>query len=178
MVRLFARNWWVLLLRGIFAVLFGVMAFLWPGITLVTLILLCGLYFIVDGITETVMGGRSRTWSLLIAGVLSIIAGVLTFFYPGVTAFVLLVLVAAWAVIRGIFEVIAAIRLRRELANEWLLVIAGVISILFGVLLLSNPAAGALAMVWLIGLYALLFGITMMILAFRLRGLPHRLMTA
>jgi uncharacterized membrane protein HdeD (DUF308 family) len=174
MVSTFARHWWALLLRGIFAVLFGLIALFLPGLTLVTLILVCGFYFILDGMMALLIGGRAHTWSLLAVGVLGIIAGVLTFIYPGLTGFWLLILIAAWAIVTGIFEIIAAIRLRKELSNEWLLIIGGVISVMFGVLLLTNPVAGALAMVWVIGVYALVFGITMCVLAFRLRHTPHQ----
>jgi uncharacterized membrane protein HdeD (DUF308 family) len=167
----FARHWWVLLLRGVVAVLFGLMAFFLPGLTLVTLILLCGFYFLMDGFTALVIGGRAHVWPLALAGVLGVIAGILTFFYPAVTALTLLIFLAVWAIGRGTFEIIAAIRLRKELTNEWLLISGGLLSILFGVLLLVSPAAGALAMVWLIGAYAMVFGIVMCMLAFRLRGL-------
>jgi uncharacterized membrane protein HdeD (DUF308 family) len=173
-LNIFARDWWVLLLRGIFAVLFGVMALLWPGLTLVALVLLCGFYFILDGVMALFIGGHARAWPLLLAGVLGIAAGVLTFLYPGMTAFVLLVLFAAWTIVRGVFEIAAAIRLRKELRNEWLLIAAGVIAILFGLLLLMNPATGALALVWLIGIYALTFGALISALAFRLRRWQRR----
>jgi uncharacterized membrane protein HdeD (DUF308 family) len=175
MVSTFASHWWVLLLRGIFAVLFGLMALFLPGLTLVTLILLCGFYFILDGMMALLIGGRAHTWTLLGVGVLGIIAGVLTFIFPGLTGFSLLILIAAWAIVTGIFEVIAAIRLRKEISNEWMLIIGGAISVLFGVVLLTNPAAGALAMIWVIGAYAIVFGITMCVLAFRLRQMPHQL---
>jgi uncharacterized membrane protein HdeD (DUF308 family) len=171
MMQILARHWWVLLLRGIVAVLFGLMAFSLPGLTLVTLILLCGFYFLMDGFTALVIGGRAHVWPLVVAGLLGVIAGILTFFYPGVTALTLLIFLAVWAIARGTFEVFAAIRLRKELTNEWMLITGGVLSILFGILLLASPAAGALAMVWLIGAYAMLFGIVMCTLAFRLRGL-------
>lgn len=171
MMREVARNWWVLLLRSIVAILFAGMALFLPGLTLVTLVLLCGLYFVIDGLMALVLGGRARAWGLLIAGAIGVIAGILTFMYPGLTALALLILLAAWAIAKGVFEIAAAIHLRRELTHEWLLITGGALSILFGVVLLINPAAGALAMVWLIGAYALVFGIIMLIAAFRLRRL-------
>ncbi|HEX7295551.1 MAG TPA: HdeD family acid-resistance protein [Pyrinomonadaceae bacterium] len=173
-VRAFAHHWWVLLLRGILAVLFGIVAFAWPGLTLVTLVLLYGAYALVDGLTALWVGGSAREWSFVFVGVLGIIAGILTFIYPGITTIVLLYMIASWAIVRGVFEIVTAIRLRKEISNEWLLILGGVVSILFGVVLVLNPAAGALAMVWLIGAYALVFGVMMIVLAFRLRGLRQR----
>ena len=171
----FAKNWWVLLIRGILAVLFAVMAFELPGITLVTLVLLYGVYALVDGLTTLWIGGLSRAWGFVFLGILGVIAGIITFIYPGITAVALLYLIAAWAIVRGIFEIVTAIQMRKQMRHEWLLILAGILSVLFGLLLAANPAAGALAMVWLIGAYALLFGLMMIMLAFRLRGLPGRL---
>ncbi len=167
----FARNWWVFLVRGLVAVLFGVMAFLLPGLTLLTLVFLCGFYLIMEGAIALLIGGRAHAWSLIIVGALGLAAGVLAFAYPIVTAFGLLVLLAAWALTHGVFEIVAAIRLRREIRGEWLFIVGGALSVLFGVLLLANPAAGVVAMVWFFGLYALLFGVTMCIFAFEFRRL-------
>jgi uncharacterized membrane protein HdeD (DUF308 family) len=167
----FANHWWVLLLRGIAAVLFGILAFVWPGLTLVALVILYGVYAIIDGVTAIFVAGRARAWWMVFAGVLGIIAGVLTFIFPGITAFWLLILIASWAIVRGIFEIVEAIQLRKELTNEWMLILGGVLSIIFGVLLFLNPAAGALSVVWLIGAYAAAFGMMMIVLSFRLRGL-------
>ena len=171
----FARNWWVLLIRGIMGALFGIMAFALPGLTLETLVLLYGAYALADGVTALWVGGSSRAWSLVFAGLLGVIVGIGTFISPGLTAVALLYLIAAWAIVRGIFEIIAAVQLRKAISDEWALGIGGIISILFGGVLFANPAAGALAVVWVIGAYALAFGLIMIILAFRLRGLPGRL---
>lgn len=170
-----ASNWWLLLIRGILAVLFGLMAFAWPALTLVTLVLLYGAYALVDGLTAIWVGAKSRAWALLLFGLLGVIVGIYTLFFPGVTAIVLLYLIAAWAFVRGIFEIVTAIQLRKEISNEWVLIISGIISIIFGVVLIANPGAGALAMVLVIGAFALVFGVIMIILAFRVRGLPKRL---
>lgn len=170
-----ARNWWLLLIRGILAVLFGLMAFAWPALTLVTLVLLYGAYAFVDGLTAIWVGISSRTWGVLLFGILGVIVGIFTFFYPGVTAVALLYLIAAWALVRGIFEIVTAIQLRKEISYEWALVISGLIGIIFGIVLLANPGAGALAMVVVIGAFALMFGVMMIVLAFRVRGLPKRL---
>ena len=170
-----ARNWWVLLIRGVLAVLFGILAFAMPGLTLVTLVLLYGAYALADGLTALWVGGSSRTWFLVFGGILGVVVGIYTFIYPSITAIVLLYLIAAWAIVRGICEIITAIQLRNEISHEWALIIGGIISIIFGVVLVANPAAGALAVVWIIGAYALIFGLMMIVLAFRLRGLPQRL---
>jgi uncharacterized membrane protein HdeD (DUF308 family) len=174
-VNALAKNWWVLLIRGILAILFGVLAFVMPGLTLLTLVLLYGVYALTDGITALFVGGSSRAWGLVLIGVLGLIVGLCTFIYPGITAVALLYLIAAWAVVRGVFEIITAIQWRKEISYEWALIISGVISILFGVVLIANPAVGALAVVWIIGVYALVFGFVMIFLAFRLRSLPGRL---
>jgi uncharacterized membrane protein HdeD (DUF308 family) len=178
MLDAFSGNWQALLLRGILAVLFGIAALAMPGLTLVTLVLLYGVYVLADGIMAAWVGAKARAWWLLLAGVLGVLVGVYTFFYPGITAVALLYLIAGLAVIRGIFEIATAIRLRKEMTGEWALILAGVVSILFGVFLFARPAAGALAMVWLIGVWALVFGLIMIILALRVRGFRGRLARA
>lgn len=170
-----ARNWWLLLIRGILAVLFGLMAFAWPALTLVTLVLLYGAYAFVDGLTAIWVGVSSRAWGVLLFGILGVVIGIYTFFYPGVTAIALLYLIAAWALVRGTFEIVTAIQLRKEISYEWALVVSGLISIIFGIVLVSNPGEGALAMVVVIGAFALMFGVVMIVLAFRVRSLPKRL---
>jgi len=170
-----ARNWWLLLIRGILAVLFGLVAFVWPALTLVTLVLLYGAYAFVDGLSAIWVGGKSRAWGVLVFGILGVIVGLYAFFYPGVTALALLYLIAAWAFVRGIFEIVMAIQLRKEISYEWALIVSGLISIIFGIVLVANPGAGALALVWVIGVFALMFGIMMIVFAFRARRLPARL---
>jgi uncharacterized membrane protein HdeD (DUF308 family) len=167
----FVRNWWVLLIRGILAVLFGIMAFTLPDLTVVTLVLLYGVYAFADGLTAIFVGASARAWWFVLLGVLGVGVGIFTFIYPGITAVALLYLIAAWAVVRGVFEIVTAIQLRKEISNEWMLIIAGILSVLFGVALVAKPAAGALAVVWIIGTYAFIFGLMMIVLAFRLRGL-------
>ena len=155
--------------------LFGLLTFLIPGITLVTLVLLFGAYALADGVFNVIAFFRvaSHHWALLIEGVVGIIAGILTFVWPAITALVLLYLIAFWAIFTGLFEIIAGIRLRKAIASEWLLLVMGVLSLLFGVFILFAPGAGALAIVLWIGAYALVFGITLLVLAFRLRGHRH-----
>lgn len=171
----YARHWWVLLVRGLFAVLFGVAAFAWPGPTLVALVFLYGAYALVDGVTALWTGAFARAWWLVLSGLLGIAVGVGTFIYPGITAVALFYLIAAWAIIRGVFEIAAAIEFRKEIRGEWVLITGGICSIIFGVVLVAYPAPGVLALVWLIGAYALVFGVVMIVLAFQLRSLPRRL---
>jgi uncharacterized membrane protein HdeD (DUF308 family) len=168
-----ARYWWLFLLRGIAAIIFGVLAFVWPGITLVTLVLFWGAFVMVDGVlalANAIMGGNmgSRWWLALI-GVLGLIVGLLTFAAPGVTALVLLWFIATWAIVLGVFQIIGAIRLRKEIDNEWTLVLGGVVSVLFGLILLVRPGAGAVALIWVIGAYAIVFGVLLVAFAFRLK---------
>jgi len=173
MMHTLARYWWLFLLRGIAAIIFGVLAFIWPGITLVTLVLFWGAFVMVDGVlalAHAIMGGNmgSRWWLALI-GVLGLVVGLLTFMAPGVTALVLLWFIAAWAIVLGVFQVIGAIRLRKEIDNEWTLVLGGVLSVLFGLVLLVAPGAGAVALIWVIGAYAIVFGVLLVALSLRLK---------
>ena len=170
-----AGKWWALLLRGVLAVLFGLVALFLPGLTLWALVLLFGAYALVDGIFAIVSAVRAaerhmRWWPLLVEGVAGIVIGVLTFVWPGLTALALLYFIASWAIVTGVFEILAAIRLRREIRGEWLLALTGVLSVVFGLLLFIFPGAGALTVVWLIGVYALVFGVVLVGLALRLRG--------
>lgn len=178
MLIVFTSNWWLLALRGLAAVIFGVLAFVWPHITLTALVFLFGAYALVDGAFAIVAGIRApreftRWWVLLIEGILSVIAGVLAFAVPGITALILLILIASWAIVTGVFEIVAAVQLRKHITGEWLLALSGVFSVLFGAALLWNPLAGALAVVWLIGAYAIVFGVLLLALGFKLRGLER-----
>jgi uncharacterized membrane protein HdeD (DUF308 family) len=171
----FRLNWWLLALRGLVAVLFGVLAFVWPGATLVTLVWFFGAFALVNGLLSLILAAKApkgypRIGSLILGGLLGILAGLLTFVMPGITALGLLMLIAAWAIVTGIMEVVAAIRLRKIIANEWLLILAGIASVAFGVILFLQPAAGALALIWWIGAWALIFGILLIVLAFRMRN--------
>ena len=174
-VEAFARNWWLLLIRGVIAVLFGLMAFLWPGLTLVTLILLYAAYALVDGLMAVWAGVSSRAWGLLLFGILGVLVGIYAFMFPGITAMALLYLIAAWAFIRGLFEIATAIQMRKQISNEWALIISGIISIIFAVVLIGKPGAGALALVFVIGAFAIAFGLAEILLAFRIKNLPRRL---
>jgi uncharacterized membrane protein HdeD (DUF308 family) len=180
MLELLTRYWWAVALRGAAAVIFGLVALIWPGITLLVLVLLFGAYAIVDGLFAlgtAVFGGSSaagrRVW-LVVEGVVGILAGIVTFLWPDITTLVLLFMIAAWAILTGVLEIVAAIRLRREMKGEWLLALGGVLSVVFGILLVAWPATGALAVVFLIGIYAIVFGVALLALALRLRQLRHR----
>ena len=168
-----AGNWWALLLRGIAAVLFGLAALFWPGLTLVVLIVFFGAYALVDGILSIVAGiwgSEGSRWLLLAEGVLGVLTGLVAFFWPGMTAMVLLFLISAWAIFTGLLKVVMAIAFRRRIENEWLMGLSGVLSVLFGVVLAVWPGAGLLSLVWLVGLYALIFGVALIVLGFRARG--------
>ena len=178
MLVVFTSSWWALALRGLAAVIFGVLAFIWPHITLTVLVFLFGAYALIDGALAIIAGLRShgevkRWWLLLIEGILSVAAGIFAFVAPPITALILLVLIACWAIVTGAFEIGAAIQLRKYVQGEWLMALSGVISILFGAALLYNPVAGALAVVWIIGAYAIIFGVMLIALGFKLRGLAH-----
>jgi uncharacterized membrane protein HdeD (DUF308 family) len=172
---LLVRNWSLIALRGLAALLFGLLTLFYPALTLAALVLIFGAYAIADGLFTVVAvlanrRGQPHWVAPLINGVLSVAVGILTFIYPGVTALVLLYFIAAWALIGGITQIVAAIRLRKVISGEWVLVLAGVLSVLFGVALFLFPGAGALAVTLWIGAYATAFGILLIVLGFRLRS--------
>jgi uncharacterized membrane protein HdeD (DUF308 family) len=177
-----AQSWYWIAIRGLFAVLFGIFAFIWPGITLAVLVLVWGAYAIADGVMALIAAYSMHEegkpmGALIVVGILGIAAGIVTFFWPGMTALVLLLFIASWAVLMGIFQIAAAIRFRKHIENEWLLGLSGAVSILFGVLMFLQPGAGALAVVWLIGSFSIFFGILLIALGFRLKGLAGRMAT-
>jgi uncharacterized membrane protein HdeD (DUF308 family) len=172
------RHWWVVALRGVAAIIFGILAFIWPGITIAVLVLFFGAYAIVDGALAVYSAFRSRGqhfWATLLEGVVGIAAGLVAFFWPGITALALLFVIAAWAILTGVLEIYGAIRLRSVIQDEWALILSGVLSVIFGIVLVAQPGAGALAVVWLIGLYAVVFGIVELVLAWKLRGLAEHM---
>jgi uncharacterized membrane protein HdeD (DUF308 family) len=166
------RMWWALLLRGIAAVLFGLAALFWPNETLWVLIVFFGAYALVSGVFTIAAGiaDSGRRWLLIIEGALGVVAGLIAFFWPGVTALVLLYVIAGWAVFTGVLEIMTAISLRREIDNEWMMNLGGALSVLFGILLAVLPGGGLLSLTWLIGIYALIFGVAFIVLGFRMRG--------
>jgi uncharacterized membrane protein HdeD (DUF308 family) len=166
-------HWWAFGLRGVAAIVFGILAFAWPGVTLAVLVLLWGVYALVDGVLALLAAFRTRhdhRWGLLLEGVVGIAAGVVTFLWPALTALVLVYIIAAWALLTGVLELVAAVRLRRVVQNEWWLIFSGIASLIFGVVLVIVPTAGALALIWLLAAYAIIFGFLLLALAFRLRG--------
>lgn len=179
MLDVLTQKWWAVVLRGILAIVFGIVALASPGATLVSLAIVVGAYAFLDGVFAIVAAfgsrGRDAVWHVL-DGILGIAVGLATFFFPGVTAQGLVLLVGMWAILTGIFEVIAGFEL--PIKRDWLLVLAGIASIAFGVLVFVYPVGGALAIAWLIGGYALVFGVSMLVFGFRLRSLRDTLVKA
>jgi uncharacterized membrane protein HdeD (DUF308 family) len=174
MIGMLARNWWALALRGVAAILFGLATFAFPGMALALLVLLFAAYLIVDGIFAIVAGVRAaehqQRWGGLIAeGVLDIAAGAVIALWPGLSLLFFIYFAAFWAIVSGVALLAAAIRLHRE-HGEWLLWLSGVISVVWGALVLFFPIAGVIAWAFWIGAYALIFGVVMVMLAFRLKG--------
>jgi uncharacterized membrane protein HdeD (DUF308 family) len=184
MAEILTRNWWLVALRGVVAVLFGIAAFVWPDLTLQALVILFGAYALVDGILAIAAGiaggdlsGSSRWW-LVLGGIAGVIVGLITFFYPNITAVVLLYFIGAWAIVTGIFQIAAAIQLRQVISDEWLLIFTGILSVIFGVLAFVYPQATALSILWLIAIYAIVLGIALVALGFRMRSLGTTLTTS
>lgn len=180
MLTMLSRYWWVVALRGAVAILFGILTLFYPGLALATLVTLFGFYALVDGISMAVMAVQSRKqknwWLQLVEGFVGVIAGILTIAYPGVTALILLYIIAVWAFMTGIFEVWAALHLRKEITGELWLGIAGILSVLFALFLVLRPGEGALAVASIIGIYAIVFGVMLVLLALRVRSFgqtPH-----
>jgi len=179
LLRALAKNWWLMTLRGVCAVLFGVLALTWPHITLAALVLLFGVYAMADGLISLYAAIRGDTpvsrWWLALVGALGVGAGLAAFFMPGATALVLLYLIAAWAILVGALEIIGAIRLRKEINDEWMLILSGLLAVAFGAILFMRPAAGALAITLLIGAFAIVLGVMMIMFSLRLRNASHKL---
>ena len=170
-----SRDWGIIALQGVAAVVFGVLALLWPGITLLALVFLFGAYAIVDGVLALIgglrpAGGGSPDWWRVVQGVVGIAAGVIAFALPDITAYALLLVIAAWAIVSGAIELVAAYQLRDVIRRDWLLALDGVLSILFGLVIIVFPSAGALAVVWLIGAFAIASGVILLVTAFQRRG--------
>jgi uncharacterized membrane protein HdeD (DUF308 family) len=178
----FTRNWWAVVLRGLLAVLFGVLAIAWPGPTLAVFVILFGVYALLDGafaLVAAFAGGTGTPWwALVLRAIFSVIAAAIAFLMPGITALALLYVIAFWAIFIGVMEITTAIRLRKELQGEFFLALTGVLSIAFGCLLIARPGAGALAVTTIIGCYAIVAGVMVMALGFKLKGLRGRLKAA
>ena len=173
-----SQSWWILIIRGVAAILFGVVAFIWPGLTGLVLVVAFGAYAVVDGVFAVVtgisrLGHSSRGWAFLVEGLLGIGVGATALLLPNVLAVALIYLIAAWAVITVIFEIVSAVQLRKEITNEWALGVGGLLSILFGLLVMFQTATGGLALVWILGGYAIAFGILLIVVGIRLRGVRN-----
>lgn len=172
MLDLLSKRWWWILVRGIAAILFGIAAFAWPGLTIWALVMLFAAYAIVDGASMIVFGRRLGNWFwYALAGLVSMAAGVIAIAWPGITSMALLWVIAAWAILSGIFQIMSGIEIRKAVEGEWVLYVGGALAILFGLVLFFRPGAGALSVVWLIGMFMILFGILQVILSFKLKGL-------
>jgi uncharacterized membrane protein HdeD (DUF308 family) len=174
LVAALARNWWMLALRGVLAILFGVLAWLQPAITLKVLILTFGVYALADGVIGawSAVSGRSTEkywWAMLLWALVSVVAGILAFTAPALTAAALLLYIGFWAIAAGVMQIVTGIRLRKQIRGEWLMMLGGLASVLFGVVVLARPGVGALAMLWVIGFYAVFFGAVLFALALKLR---------
>ena len=171
-----SRYWWLVLLRGIAFIAFGVLAFMWPGPTIALLVLLYGAFALVDGVlalAQAIMGGNVESrWWLALIGVAGIAAGVITFMAPALAALWLLIFIACWAIVLGVFQIMGAIKLRKEIDNEWLMILSGALSVVFGALMIASPGAGALAVLWIIGAFAVAYGVLLVLFAFKLKKLP------
>jgi uncharacterized membrane protein HdeD (DUF308 family) len=176
-----AKNWWALVIRGVVAILFGVLTLIWPGITVTALVFLFGGYALVNGVLSIAGAvraaeARDRWGALLLEGIAGIAVAIMTVFWPAITALALLYLIAAWAIITGVSEIVAAVRLRKYISGEWLLALTGAAAVLFGILVMAAPIAGALVIALWVGAFALVNGVLLIALGFRLRqwakGLP------
>lgn len=177
LVRRLADAWGWVLLRGVASIAFGTLAFVWPGMTIVVLVVMWGAWAFVDGIAALVTAWQARdkarpVWPLVLIGLLGIAAGLVTLFAPGVAATALLALIAAWAIVTGAFQIVHAVRVRKAIDHEWMLILSGVLSVLVGIAILLYPASGALAIVWLIAAWSVVSGAMLVSAAFRLR--KHR----
>jgi uncharacterized membrane protein HdeD (DUF308 family) len=176
-----AKNWWSLVIRGLLAIIIGIVTFFWPGITLFALVFLFAGYALVDGVVNLVgavhaIANHERWGALLFEGVIGISAAVITVLWPGITTLSLVLVIAAWAIVTGIAEIVAAVRLRRHISGEWLLLLGGIASIVFGVLVAMVPAVGALVIALWFGAYAVVFGVILVALGFRLHSWERRVM--
>ena len=173
-MRVMAANWWMVLLRGIAAILFGIVTLISPGLTLFALLMVFGAYAVFDGVMALVTAFQRRAeddrwWAWALDGVLSIAIGLMALFWTGATALAFIIWMAIWGVIAGVFRIVAAIRLRHEIEGEWALALSGLLLVIWGVLMATLPAAGLLSLAWLIGTFAILIGLSLVVLAFHLR---------
>ena len=176
-----AKNWWVFILQGILAILFGILVVAWPSVSIFVLVILFGAYALASGIVSIIFAAThkgnwwgSRAW-LIVWGIIGIGAGVVTFFWPGITAIVLLIIIAVWALLSGIAELVFAFTIPATVGNRVLLALGGIFSIIFGIFLMARPVAGALAVIWIISIFALMFGIYYIVFGISLRDLKNKI---
>lgn len=174
LVDLLSKNWWMILIRGGAALIFGLLTWFYPFISILIMVMFFGVYALIDGVLGVVIAINGRRthqdwWLMLIWGMVSILAGIMTFFVPGITWLVLITFIAIWLLVSGILQIIVAIRLRKSISGEGWMIVAGMLSVLVGIILLVNPVQGGIALTWVIGVYAALFGVMNIALAFRLR---------
>jgi uncharacterized membrane protein HdeD (DUF308 family) len=172
-----AQNWWLVALRGVLAIIFGVIAIIWPGITLLSLVLLFSAYMLLDGVLAIISAvraaGRGDRWLLLVAdGILRMAVGVLAFLWPAITVLAFVIIVAVWSIVSGSMMIAAAFRLNRAYGRGWMGV-GGFLSVVFGILLIAAPPVGAIILTLWIGAYAAVFGVVLLVLAFRLHSRRH-----
>jgi uncharacterized membrane protein HdeD (DUF308 family) len=170
-----AKYWWIFLLRGFFSIIFGIFAFTMPGLTIATLVLVWGAYAFVDGLVALYASATGGTkpgdhWLVGMQGLIGLAAGILTLLMPGATALGLLIAIAAYSLVVGVLQIAAAIKLREEIEGEFWLGLSGLVSVLFGMFVIARPGDGALAVIWIIGGYAIAFGVFLISFAFRIRG--------
>ncbi len=180
MIHEYLGHWWILTIRGALALLFGVMALFWPGLTLLVLAIVFGAYALVDGILAGVgaaRAGKGRRAPLILMAIIGILAGIAALVWPGLTVLALTLVVGFWAIVIGVAEIVAAIRMRKEIQGEWLIIVAGALSLLFGILVVLWPGLGALTLALVIGVYAILAGITLIVLSLRVRKRQQSLPT-
>ncbi len=176
---LYKKAWWMLLIRGILLVIFGALAATWPGLAFYSLVVLFGAFALVYGFVGLIGSISHRKdnkdwWLVLLEGVVSILIGIMAFAWPGLTGLVLAYLVAAWAIIMGVLRIYQAINLRKVIEGEWLLIVGGIISVMFGIFVLVRPLEGAVAIAWVIGIYAIILGLLGIFLSFRVRSWQKR----
>jgi uncharacterized membrane protein HdeD (DUF308 family) len=181
MLEAVTRNWWALVVRGVLGILFGIAAIAWPVAALAALVIVFGAYVLVDGVlalAEAVMHWReAHRWPLVAEGVLGIIFGLAVLIMPLIAAIAGVYLIAAWALVTGVLEIVNGVRLRDQIQGEFWMILSGVLSVIFGLLIAFSPVQGAIAITWIIGIYALLFGIFLVVLGFRMRGVHERIQT-
>ena len=174
-VRTMSEHWWVVLLRGLLAILFGILAFTWPGLTAVILVTIWGVYALFDGIVGIIAGIKGKWGSLVVLGLLSILAGAVALVWPGLTAISLLWVLAIWIIVAGAMQIAAAVRLRKEVQGEWMWILSGILMVVLGLVFFMRPGAGILSVTWLIASLAIVWGILLVMLSFKLKGLKGRL---